>query len=169
MLIYSGLYLTISQKVPSSKKFNSIRNQLTTGSLIMFSAKFITFISYVAENNIIWHWGDKFLCILIDWSWCPWVAIITSASSSTNTRICFKSKNRNFRDQSKTFPGVPIMIWSVILEPLESSSPLTAYRMVSSGANCDILLATSPVCNANSYVGERHNTYKGLLYVYWLI
>ena len=130
----------------------------TTGSFMMFSAKFMTFMSYVAENNIIWHWGERFLCILIDWSWWPWVAIMTSASSKTKTRICFRSKNLNFNDQSKTFPGVPMIIWSDILLPRDSSSPRTAYLIVNSGANCDIRLATSPVCNANSYVGDRHST-----------
>ena len=70
------------------------------------------------------------------------VAIITSASSSTKTVILLRSKNRNLRLQSSTcslwqsrdfqkvwttFPGVPMMMLSVILDPLATSSPLTAY------------------------------------------
>ena len=75
------------------------------------------------------------------------VAIITSASSRTNTVILLRSKNRNLRLQSSTWilrlvqkdsfsyniftlPGVPIMILSVILDPLATSSPLTAYLIV---------------------------------------
>ena len=35
--------------------FNLNMSRPTTGSFMMFSAKFMTFMSYVAENNIIWH------------------------------------------------------------------------------------------------------------------
>ena len=47
----------------------------------------------------------------------PCVAIITSASSKTKTDIWFKLKNLNLIAQSKTFPGVPIMMCSVIFDP----------------------------------------------------
>merc|ERR1719500_195168 len=101
----------------------------------------------------------------MDWSWWPWVAIITSASSRTNTVIFFRSKNLNFKLQSSTFPGVPMMMFSVILLPLATSSPLTAYLMVRSGQNWDILLATSPICRASSKVGDKHRTCGWL----WLV
>merc|ERR1719186_2375902 len=61
--------------------------------------------------------------------------------------------------QSNTLPGVPMMMFSVILLPLATSSPLTAYLMVRSGQNWDILLATSPICKASSRVGDRHSTW----------
>ena len=53
-----------------------------------------------------------------------------------------------------------MMMWSLMLDPLAISSPLTAYLMVISGANWDILEATSPVWRASSYVGERHRTWN---------
>lgn len=102
----------------------------------MCSANSITSLSYVAEKNSIWHFGDSclqltdfikkyrskstnttYLWIRIHWSWWPCVAIITSASSKTKTRIFFKSMTRYFRPQSRTFPGVPIIIWSFSFVP----------------------------------------------------
>lgn len=58
------------------------------------------------------------LCTRMDWSWWPWVAIMTSASSRTNTRIFFKSNTLNLVDQSRTVPGVPMTMWGSISWPL---------------------------------------------------
>ena len=55
--------------------------------------------------------------ILIDWSWWPWVSIMTSASSKTKTFTFFRSITRNFMHQSRTVPGVPMMMWSVSFSP----------------------------------------------------
>merc|ERR1719187_88912 len=105
----------------------------------------------------------------MDWSWWPWVAIITSASSRTNTVIFFRSKNLNLMLQSNTFPGVPMMMFSDILLPLATSSPLTANLIVRSGQNWDILLATSPICRASSNVGDRQRTWGCLRAVFTLL
>lgn len=58
------------------------------------------------------------LWIRMLWSWWPCVSIMTSASSSTNTRIFLGSKNLNFPHQSSIVPGVPITICSWSFVPL---------------------------------------------------
>lgn len=55
------------------------------------------------------------------WSWWPWVAIITSASSKTNTLIFLGSMNFSLEHQSSTVPGVPITICSEIFWPLSTA------------------------------------------------
>ena len=65
--------------------------------------------------------GPTDLWIRTDWSWCPCMAIITSASSKTKTLILWVSKHLNFMIQSMTFPGVPITTCSSILSPLETA------------------------------------------------
>lgn len=98
-----------------------------------------------------------------------WVAIITSASSRTNTVIFFKSKNLNLMLQSRTLPGVPMIMWSSSLDPRAISSPLTANLIVRSGQNWLILLATSPIWSANSKVGDRQRTCVCLREVFTLL
>ncbi len=51
------------------------------------------------------------------WSWCPCVAIITSASSRTNTLIFLGSMSFSLTHQSRTVPGVPMTICSLIITP----------------------------------------------------
>lgn len=68
-------------------------------------------------------WGreedsEDYLWIRILWSENPWVSIITSASSRTNTRILVKSINFSLKHQSRTVPGVPIIICLVMSVPL---------------------------------------------------
>ena len=58
-----------------------------------------------------------YLWIRILWSWCPCVAIITSASSRTNTLNLRVSMLLNLVHQSITVPGVPINMWSVLFCP----------------------------------------------------
>lgn len=48
------------------------------------------------------------------------MSIITSASSRTNTRILVKLINFRLKHQSRTVPGVPIIICSVISVPMET-------------------------------------------------
>ena len=60
------------------------------------------------------------LCILIDWSWCPWRAIMTSASSNTNILIFFGSITWCCKIQSSRVPGVPNNMWSVTFWPLDT-------------------------------------------------
>lgn len=113
------------------------------GSGTMRLAKFHTDSSKVAEKSNIWQlWGSilsttrrkgsvtravdqilelsvikyAHLWIRMLWSWWPCVSIMTSASSSTNTRIFLGSKNLNFPHQSSIVPGVPITIcsWSFV-------------------------------------------------------
>lgn len=55
------------------------------------------------------------------WSWWPWVAIITSASSNTNTLIFLGSMNFSLEHQSSTVPGVPMTICSEIFCPLSTA------------------------------------------------
>lgn len=61
---------------------------------------------------------EDYLWIRILWSENPWVSIITSASSRTNTRILVKSINFRLKHQSRTVPGVPIIICLVTSVPL---------------------------------------------------
>ena len=61
-----------------------------------------------------------YLCILIDWSWCPFRAIMTSASSNTNILIFFGSRTLCLKIQSRRVPGVPNIMWSVTFWPLET-------------------------------------------------
>ena len=62
-------------------------------------------------------WED-YLWIRMLWSENPCVSIITSASSRTNTRILVKSINFRLKHQSRTVPGVPIIICLVMSVPL---------------------------------------------------
>lgn len=57
------------------------------------------------------------LWIRILWSWWPCVAIMTSASSRTNTLIFFGSINLNLLHQSSMVPGVPMTICSCSFIP----------------------------------------------------
>ena len=59
------------------------------------------------------------------WSWCPWVAIMTSASSSTKTSTFDKSKHLSFVPQSSILPGVPKRIWSVNWVPRETNQQVS--------------------------------------------
>lgn len=61
-----------------------------------------------------------YLCILIDWSWCPCRAIMTSASSNTNILIFFGSRTLCLKIQSRRVPGVPNIMWSITFWPLET-------------------------------------------------
>lgn len=61
------------------------------------------------------------LWIRMLWSWWPCVAIMTSASSRTNTLIFFGSMNLSFWHQSRTVPGVPITICSWSFTPLSTA------------------------------------------------
>lgn len=58
-----------------------------------------------------------YLCILMDWSWCPCKAIMTSASSNTNILTLFGSITLCRRIQSSSVPGVANIMWSVTLWP----------------------------------------------------
>ena len=63
------------------------------------------FLLYISYHLACLSPVGRCWCILMLWSWWPWMPIITSASSSTNTRIFFRSKNLNFKlDQSRTLP-----------------------------------------------------------------
>ena len=65
---------------------------------LFFSYLYLYYLACLSPVGRCW-------CILMLWSWWPWMPIITSASSSTNTRIFFRSKNLNFKlDQSRTLP-----------------------------------------------------------------
>lgn len=61
---------------------------------------------------------ETYLWIRMLWSENPCVSIITSASSRTNTRILVKSINFRLKHQSRTVPGVPIIICLVMSVPL---------------------------------------------------
>ena len=61
------------------------------------------------------NWINKYIRIKLTW-W-PWVAIITSASSKTNTLQVRRSRHRYLTAQSTTLPGVPITICSVTFCP----------------------------------------------------
>lgn len=61
---------------------------------------------------------ETYLWIRMLWSENPCVSIITSASSRTNTRILVKSINFRLKHQSRTVPGVPIIICLVTSVPL---------------------------------------------------
>lgn len=51
------------------------------------------------------------------WSWCPCVAIMTSASSRTNTVIFLISNTLYLVHQSRILPGVPMMMCSPTCSP----------------------------------------------------
>ena len=58
-----------------------------------------------------------YFCILMDWSWWPCIAIITSASSSTNILIFLGSTALCRKIQSNIVPGVANKMWSVTFWP----------------------------------------------------
>ena len=61
-----------------------------------------------------------YLCILMDWSWCPCIAIMTSASSSTNILIFLGSTALCLKIKSNIVPGVANKMWSVTLWPSDT-------------------------------------------------
>lgn len=75
------------------------------------------------------------LWIRILWSWCPCVAIMTSASSSTNTLMFLGSMNLNLLHQSSMVPGVPITICSRSFIPRCTENRRKKHTLINTQSN----------------------------------